>query len=66
MTNAIATHLEAIAEILKEAAHAAEEAARAAQEGQINLAIGTVAWVETSLPDAQALLAAALILHRRG
>jgi hypothetical protein len=68
MTNAIhtaiAANLAALSQRLSEAAGLAKEAQTAMQEGNQNLAIGTVLDFEKRLPEAQALFAAAMALHR--
>lgn len=61
---AISTNLQTLALLLKEAADTAKEAADAAMAGERNQAIGIVLDLEQSLPAAQALLGAALALHR--
>lgn len=68
MTNtiqaAIAANLAALSERLSEAAAMAKEAQEAMEQDNQNLAIGTVLDFEKRLPEAQALFAAAMALHR--
>ena len=62
--NAIAANLAALSERLSEAAALAKEAQEAMEQDNQNLAIGTVLDFEKRLPEAQALFAAAMALHR--
>lgn len=61
---AIAANLAALSERLSEAASLAKEAREAMEQDNQNLAIGTVLDFEKRLPEAQALFAAAITLHR--
>lgn len=61
---AIAANLDALSQRLSQAAALAKEAHEAMEAGQQNQAIGTVLEFERLLPEAQALFAAALVLHR--
>lgn len=61
---AIAANLAALSERLSEAAMLAKEAHEAMEQDNQNLAIGTVLDFERRLPEAQALFAAAMALHR--
>ena len=61
---AIAANLAALSERLNEAATLAKEAHEAMEQDNQNLAIGTVLDFEKRLPEAQALFAAAMALHR--
>lgn len=64
--NAIAANLAALSQRLTEAAHLAEEAHAAMAQGEQNQAIGTILDFDRTLPEAQALYAAAIALHRNG
>ncbi len=64
--NAIAANLAALSQRLTEAAHLAEEARAAMAQGEQNQAIGTILDFDRTLPEAQALYAAAIALHRNG
>ncbi|MDD3371536.1 MAG: hypothetical protein PHE27_06905 [Alphaproteobacteria bacterium] len=61
---AIAANLAALSERLSKAATLAKEAHEAMEQDNQNLAIGTVLDFEKRLPEAQALFAAAMALHR--
>ena len=61
---AIAANLAALSERLSEAAALAKEAHEAMEQDNQKLAIGTVLDFERRLPEAQALFAAAMALHR--
>lgn len=61
---AIAANLAALSERLSEAAAMAKEAQQAMEQDNQRLAIGTVLDFEKRLPEAQALFAAAMALHR--
>jgi len=61
---AIAANLDALSQRLSQAAELAKEAHDAMEAGHQNQAIGTVLEFEQLLPEAQALFAAALVLHR--
>ena len=61
---AIAANLDALSQRLSQAAGLAKEAHEAMEAGKQNQAIGTVLEFERLLPEAQALFAAALVLHR--
>lgn len=63
---AIAANLAALDACLREGATLAADGSRAADDGELNLAIGTVLPLERALSEAQALLGAALALHRSG
>ena len=65
LETAIATNLEALADLLKRASIEASEAVSAMQAGQRNTAIGTVLDLDRLLADATALHGAAVALHRR-
>jgi hypothetical protein len=62
---AITSLLEVLDAMLHEAAEYTTEALAAIQSGNKNLAIGTLLYIEETLPAAQALYAATLILHRQ-
>ena len=64
--NAIAANLAALSQRLTEAAHLAGEAHAAMAQGEQNQAIGTILDFDRTLPEAQALYAAAIALHRNG
>lgn len=64
--NAIAANLAALSQRLIEAASLAEQAHVAMTQGEQNQAIGTILDFDQILPEAQALYAAAIALHRSG
>jgi hypothetical protein len=64
--NAIAANLAALSQRLTEAASLAEQAHAAMTQGEQNQAIGTILDFDRILPEAQALYAAAIALHRSG
>ena len=64
--NAIAANLAALSQRLTEAASLAEQAHTAMTQGEQNQAIGTILDFDRLLPEAQALYAAAIALHRSG
>jgi hypothetical protein len=64
--SAIAANLAALSQRLTEAASLAEQAHGAMTHGEQNKAIGTILNFDRLLPEAQALYAAAIALHRNG
>lgn len=64
--NAIAANLAALSQRLTEAAHLVEQAHAVMTQGEQNQAIGTIIDFDRILPEAQALYAAAIALHRSG
>lgn len=64
--NAIAANLAALSQRLTEAAELAKQAHEAMTHGEQNQAIGTIIDFDRTLPEAQALYAAAIALHRNG
>lgn len=61
---ALFANINALAGLLAEAAQCARDAADAAAAGHRNLAVGTLLQIERTVPDAQAIMAATLALHR--
>ncbi len=62
--SAITANLAALSQRLTEAAALAEQAHTAMTQGEQNQAIGTILDFDRLLPEAQALYAAAVALHR--
>ena len=62
--DAITANLAALSQRLTEAAELAKQAHEAMASGEQNQAIGTILDFDRMLPEAQALYAAAIALHR--